>query len=71
MKIPSLVLRGTADSNVTLEDFKALSDATSQVIGSRNQEFEGLHHFFMKPKVFNVDIAVLETISTWLDSLLK
>lgn len=71
VKIPSLVLRGTADSNVTLEDFKALSDATSQVIGSRNQEFEGLHHFFMKPKVFNVDIAVLETISTWLDSLLK
>ncbi len=70
VKVPSLVLRGTADSNVTLEDFKALSTATSHINGSRNQEFEGLHHFFMKPKVFNVDSTVLKTISTWLDSLL-
>lgn len=66
---PSLVIRGTADTNVTIEDFLALREAISGVPGSADYAPNGLDHFFAPEGSIKVREDVLEKISNWLKTI--
>ncbi len=68
VKVPSLVLRGTADTNVTADDFTALAQVTHHVRNSASFAPIGLDHFFTLPGSKTVSPLVISKISIWINS---
>lgn len=68
VKAPSLVIRGTADTNVTADDFTVLKQVTQHVRYSASYEPIGLDHLFALPGTTTVSPLVIYKISTWISS---
>lgn len=66
---PSLVIRGTSDTNVTADDFEALKAVTGHVPGSSSWVGNGLDHLLSAPGTSIVAPSVTSTIATWINSL--
>lgn len=66
VNVPSLIIQGSIDENITVEDFNSLTQATKSVKGSDSSMFEGLNHLMIAPKDKNVSLDVTNKISTWI-----
>ena len=66
VNIPSLIIQGTLDENITKEDFNSLVEATKDVNGSDSIMFEGIHHLMIAPKEKKVSQNVTNKIATWI-----
>ncbi|MDE2489746.1 MAG: alpha/beta fold hydrolase [Elusimicrobia bacterium] len=66
---PALVLRGTADRNVTHADWQALAGAL-KAPGSSAWEFPGLDHLYVAPGTATVAPEVPRLIADWIDARL-
>ncbi|MBK7890129.1 MAG: hypothetical protein IPJ84_04560 [Bdellovibrionales bacterium] len=67
--VSAFVLRGTADTNVTAEDFEALKLATQSVPGSSALAPPNLDHMLAEPGTTTVSPTVLDHLSAWLKNL--
>ena len=67
--VPSFVVRGTADFNVTGEDFDALKGATQDIPGSSSFAPAGLNHYLALPGAQVVAPKVPQRISEWLQHI--
>lgn len=67
--VPSLLLQGDADWNVSQEDFQALKEATQGVAGSRARWFPGLYHSFTTAQSTRVAPEVLSAIRQWIGAI--
>lgn len=65
--VPTLLLQGSLDWNITFDDFEALRAATVSVVGSDSEMFSGLYHVFTQKESNRVDLRVLKKISSWLE----
>lgn len=66
---PSLLLQGSRDINVTLEDFEALRKALSGNPKARAEIISDADHLFAMPSTVHIDERVLSVISEWLTAL--
>lgn len=71
LKVPSLVLQGDADKNVTSDDFEALKIATQAHQLSDASLFPELDHFFSTKTSTQVSKDVTDSISQWAGRLLR
>lgn len=69
VKVPSLLVQGSHDENVTLEDFEALKGALESTPKSEAHMLEGLDHLLMRDGQVAVDPVAGRTIVRWLDGL--
>ena len=69
MKVPSLVIRGTADTNVTAEDFEYLKLATQHIPKSNSFSVYGLDHLFALPGQTITSPMVTAKIISWLSGI--
>ncbi len=66
VKVPSLVIRGTVDRNVTVEDFEALRSSTQEILGSDSFAPVGVDHYLAPQGSRTVAPAILDRIAAWL-----
>ena len=71
VSIPSLVIQGTLDENITKKDFDALVLVTKKVKGSESKMFEDLDHLMLSPNTQHVSKKVSEKISKWIKGILS
>ena len=65
-QLPTLVLQGADDTNVTREDFDALVNATSTFNGSGSAWIPRCHHLLAIPPSTRVADEVLDPITNWI-----
>ncbi|MGB0454567.1 MAG: serine aminopeptidase domain-containing protein [Bacteriovoracaceae bacterium] len=71
VKVPSLVVQGDKDINVTEKDFEALVLATKEKSGSESRVFQELDHFFVKKGETVVHQDVTSVIAVWIEKVLS
>ena len=68
VQVPSLVIQGSKDVNVTQEDFKALVKATSKIKGSHSVYVKNVGHLLIEKNSKRVSDKIITPIIKWIKS---
>ncbi len=68
LTIPTLVIRGSLDNNITKDDYDALVVATEKVKGSSAKHFEGITHILTEGTNKKVSKKVTNFMSQWINN---
>ena len=71
VRVPSLVIQGAADANVTKADFQTLVKATKKIKGSSNEYYPRVNHLFTEGNSKRVSATVMSRIGKWILSQIR